>query len=109
MYFYVVCECIFPAMWMGVVISCLRLRSNKRSQKSVDCEVEPDIVFQLIFGRLKSPRRIKFSLGLCVLSRDLSREKCDLSAVGKIYRTVTWKDFLLKWTTFQHRYMKESG
>ena len=77
-----------------MVISCSKLRSNRRSQKSVDCEVEPDIVFQLIFGRLKSPRRTKFSLGLCVLRRDLSREKCDLSAVGGIYRRVTWKDFL---------------
>ena len=73
---------IFPAMWVGVEISCSRLSSKRKSQKSVDCGVEPDIVPQLMLGRLKSPSRIRSSLRLFVLMRLCSREKYDWSALG---------------------------
>ena len=67
----------------------LQVELKIKSQKSVDCGVEPDIVPQLMLGRLKSPSRIRSSLRLFVLMRLCSKEKYDWSVLGGIYKRIT--------------------
>ena len=46
---------VFPLIWVGSRICCVRLRSNTKSQKLEESDEPPDRVDQQISGRLKSP------------------------------------------------------
>ena len=66
-----------------------KLLQVELKKKVTKVRVEPDIVPQLMLGRLKSPSRIRSSLRLFVLMRLCSKEKYDWSALGGIYKRIT--------------------
>ena len=62
---------VFPLIWVGSRICCVRLRSNTKSQKLEESDEPPDRVDQQISGRLKSPtiKHGETGFRLCVPTR----------------------------------------